>query len=363
MRVTDRMGQNQVTRNLQKNRSEMVNLQNQAATQKRINKPSEDPVAAARVLGTRSEDRGIQQFLKNINSARTFLEFTDTSLGELSDGLVRLKELAIQQASDAGASSETRRVVAEEVMQSFSQAVQIGNRKLGERYVFGGFQTTTTPFNRFGEYQGDDGDIHIPIDKDANLAMNMPGSRVFMGEMLGEDGLIRPRTEPPKNLPELERFQENEATRKQELEDLQEAAVPLRGPASVGASKRSKPTTESVEKPEQSGTNVFAVIKDFEVALRTNDKAQIQDSIDSLDRALSQVILARSQVGSRIQNLNKAQESLQRSAVDNKITASQMEDADLFQVVSDITKTDSALKASLETSGRILQPSLLDFLR
>ena len=47
MRVTDKMAYNQVTRNLQKNRGEMQDLQNQAATQKRINKPSDDPAAAS----------------------------------------------------------------------------------------------------------------------------------------------------------------------------------------------------------------------------------------------------------------------------------------------------------------------------
>ena len=104
MRVTDKMGHNAVINNLQKNRSEMTDLQGQAASQKRINKPSDDPVASARVLGYRTEDRQSQQFIKNINIARSFLEFTDVSLNEMSDVLMRMKELAIQQGNDAGAS-------------------------------------------------------------------------------------------------------------------------------------------------------------------------------------------------------------------------------------------------------------------
>lgn len=361
MRVTDRMGHNQVTRNLQKNRLEMTELQNQAATQKRVNKPSDDPVAAARVLGTRSEDRGTQQFLKNIAAARSFLEYTDQSLGELSEVLVRAKELAIQQANDAGASAETRRVVAEEVAQSFNQAVQIGNRKLGERYVFGGYQTTKAPFDRTGIYQGDDGDMHIPVDKDASIAMNIPGNRVFLGEIPSEDGLIRPRAEPPKDHLELHRFQEEETQRQEEIREKESEEFPLRGPASVGERKIKQ--VDSKASPAQTGINILRVLKDFEIALRTNDKEEIQESIDRLDQSLSQVILGRAQVGSRIQNLNRTQESLQKSIVDNRAVASQMEDADLFQVVSDLTKTDSALKATLETSGRLLQPSLLDFLK
>jgi flagellar hook-associated protein 3 FlgL len=49
--------------------------------------------------------------------------------------------------------------------------------------------------------------------------------------------------------------------------------------------------------------------------------------------------------------------------LDVKAMASQLEDADLFEVVSDINRTDSTLKATLETSGKVMNMSLLDFLR
>ncbi|HRO67519.1 MAG TPA: flagellar hook-associated protein 3, partial [Pseudobdellovibrionaceae bacterium] len=119
MRIADKMQFNQVQSNVQKNRSEMAELQNQAATQKRITKPSDDPLAAARVLGQRTEERGNQQFIKNINQLKSFLEFTDQSLGELSEILMRAKELAVGQSSDAGASAQTRSVTAAEAGRYF----------------------------------------------------------------------------------------------------------------------------------------------------------------------------------------------------------------------------------------------------
>lgn len=362
MRVSDRMGFDQVNRNIQKNRSEMSDLQTQAATQKRINKPSDDPVAAARLLGTRSEDRGNQQYLKNIAAARSFLEYTDLSMGEMSEMLLRLKELAIQQANDAGASAETRGVVAEEVAQNFSQAVQIGNRKLGERYVFGGFQTITAPFSRSGDYQGDDGDINVLINKDASIAMNVPGSRVFIGQGISEDGLIRPRTQPPSNHQELQKYQKNEIEREQSIQDSESEPLRLRSPASESPG-RNVPQSETQAQPNQQGTNVLSIIKQFEIALRTNDKEGIQEAIDNVDKAISQVIHGRAQVGSRIQTLNATQDALQKAVVDNKAVGSMLEDADVYQVMSDIARTDSTLKASLETSSKLIQPSLLDFLR
>lgn len=361
MRIADKMGYNQVTTNLQKNRSDMSDLQNQAATQKRITKPSDDPSAAARVLNARTDERGSKQFVKNVDVARSFLEFTDQSLSELTESLTRAKELAIAQANDAGASPDTRRAVAAEIEQLYNQAVQIGNRKLGERYIFAGYRTTKPPFDISGEYHGDDGDMKVQINKDAFVAMNISGDKVFSGKGLGSDGLIRPGSEVPHDTEELQEYQQKDLQRLQQNQQMKNQPIELRAPASVEG-REQKPAT-SVDDPEQKGLNILKSLKDFQIALTTNDKEEIQASIDTMDQAITQVVNARAQVGARVASLNAATDSLQKSIVDSKTHASQLEDADLFEVVSDINKTDSTLKATLETSSKVTNMSLLDFLK
>ncbi|QDK36590.1 flagellar hook-associated protein FlgL [Bdellovibrio sp. NC01] len=360
MRIADKMAFNQVNQNLGKNRSDMSDLQNQAATQKRINKPSDDPLSSARVLAARTEEHSNSQFIKNINNAKSFLEFSDQSLGELSDILVRAKELAVSQSNDASGNAETRNVTASEVEQIYNQSIQIGNRKLGERYVFGGFKTQTAPFNHDGDYMGDDGDIKVQTQKDAFVAMNIAGNKVFLGRGLNGDGVVRPRYETPTNVQDLKDFQSEEIQRQQQNQEIEQNYLPTRGPASVS---RQTTTGKSDPVTGSAGINIFETLKGLEISLRSNDKDGIQDALDTLDQAISQVVLARSEVGSRIMAVNNTMDSLQKAVVDNKTTASQLEDADAFQVISDINKTDSTLKATLETSGKLIQPSLLDFLR
>ncbi|RYZ81036.1 MAG: flagellar hook-associated protein 3, partial [Proteobacteria bacterium] len=99
MRVTEKMNQAQVLNNIQKNRSELSNLQNQAATGKRITKPSDDPTAAAKILASRTEGKNLEQFDKGIVNAKSFLETTESTLAQLTESLVRAKELAIQGAN------------------------------------------------------------------------------------------------------------------------------------------------------------------------------------------------------------------------------------------------------------------------
>lgn len=359
MRIADKMQFNQVQQNISKNRAEMSDLQNQAASQKRVNKPSDDPLAALRVLGARTEERGQTQFLKNINNAKAFMEFTDQSLAELTELLTRAKELAVGQSSDAGASEQTRLVTAQEIDQLYSQSVQIGNRKLGDRYIFAGFKTQTRPFNGDGEYSGDDGEMKLQTHKDSFITMNIPGSQVFAGKSTRGDGTVRTSSDVPRSVEELnEKRMQDEMLRQQKLES-EENYVELRAPAGYGKTGYA-PRDPITNEP---GISIFQALRGLSVALRTNDKPAIQESLDSLDAAVSQVVLARAEVGSRVTVLGHTVDSLNKAVLDNKAMASQLEDADAFQVVSDINRADSALRASLETSPKLIEKNLLDFLR
>lgn len=353
MRIADKMNYEQVNSGLQKNRNELSSLQNQAATQKRINKPSDDPLAATRVLAARTDIGASQQYIKNINQAKTFLEFSDQSLGELTEILVRAKELAIAQSSDAGANDATRKVTATEIEQLYGQAVQVGNRKIGDRFLFGGFKTTNPPFTTNGEYRGDDGEIKIAINKEANVSMNVPGSRIFIGEnkrraIADPDATVRgvpsEKTAPTKSAPESA------------------ATTELRGPAGVESSE-GEDLSNLGESWRNRGTNIFSVLSDFEVSLRANSKEGVQDTLERIDEALAQVVLTRSEVGSRLATLNSANENLTKGVVDSKALASSLEDVDTFELVSDLNKSETTLKASLASSSKLIQPSLLDFLR
>jgi flagellar hook-associated protein 3 FlgL len=372
VRIADKMNYEQVTTNLGKNRTEMADLQNQAATMKRVTKPSDDPLAATRVLQTRTEVGSGKQFLKSIAQAKNFLEYSDSSLGELADVLMRAKELAINQSSDASASAETRKVAGTEIKNLFSQAVQIGNRKQGDRFLFGGFKTTKPPFDPNGKYRGDSGEMKITINKEAKVAMNMPGDRIFLGHSIqGAHGsslvdVIHEEfdREGDKEIESSSgRGPASMAERTLAREVVQTASDMIAENLKKNDIDIPLPPGPNLNDPREKGTNVFKVLNDLEISLKANDKGGVQDSLDSLDEALSQVVTARAELGSRSATLNSANDSLQKGQIDAKTLASNLEDADTFQLVSDINQTESTLKASLATSGKLIQPSLLDFLK
>ncbi|MEY4616117.1 MAG: flagellar hook-associated protein 3 [Pseudomonadota bacterium] len=364
MRIADKMALQQVQSSLGRNRLEMHNLQEQSSTQRRINKPSDDPLGATRVLGAKSDERNQRQFLKSIDIARDFLSFTDQSLSEVTDILSRAKEVALNQASEASANIGTRQVAAREVEQLLKQTLQLANGKAGDRYIFGGFRTNQAPFSKDGTYHGDNGEIKIQVNKDAYSTMNIPGDRIFLGESASEGTVDA--TDVPRGADALKKFKEAQLIEEERinqqvpLAEVHRSDKITRGIATVGGPDDGQ---EGAEYKKTAGANIFEVLNHLVISLQTDNKKGIQDSLEEIDLAFNQVISGRAQVGARVATLNSTQESLQKEVVESRTRASLTEDADVFQLVNDIHRAESALKASLETSGRLIQPSLLDFLK
>jgi len=367
VRIADNMNYTQMNQNIMKNRSESSKLQDQAATLKRVTKPSDDPVATTRALTAKTDMAGMDQYEKNINLARAFLEYSEQSLGDLNEALVRVKELAIGQANEAGANAITRKTVAAEIDQILNQVVQIGNRRIGERYLFGGFKTTAAPFSSRGEYHGDDGEIMIEIDKSSYIAMNMPGHKVF----LGQDAASRSAFAEGKNVDRTP-----EGIKQTQLREAQEAEIAelkktqglkgpeVRGPASVlSAAHPEVPVGDDGVGLQPEGSDIFNVVRSLSIGLKSNDTTTIQESLERVDDAINQVVMSRAQVGSRVMALDSAFQTNQRLSGDAKALVSSQEDADVYQVFSDMSKNQTQLEATLNSSSKMSKLSLLDFLR
>lgn len=360
MRVTDKMNQIQVLNNIQKNRSELSGLQNQASTMKRVTKPSDDPMASAKILMTRTDNKNLEQFEKNINFAKSFLETTEAALSQIGEALVRAKELTIQAASDTNGGSP-REMIASEISQIYNSVIEIANRRLGDRYIFGGHKTQTQPFDQQGQYAGDDGEIKVQNQKGQFVAMNLSGEKIFMGRGVGTQDYQKPPYETPQTIEELQNFKLSEAERQFENQEALESQLETRGPASIGRVQRVD--SQGGSATGQQGVNLFSLIGGLDASLRANDREGIQDALEPLDQALNQINLARAEIGGRVNQMNATVDGIQRNITDNKVANSQLEDADLFQVMTDLNKTDTALRGSLETSHKLLNMSLLDFLK
>jgi len=110
------------------------------------------------------------------------------------------------------------------------------------------------------------------------------------------------------------------------------------------------------------GVDVFQIVSDMITALDANDTAGIRASITSLETASTQISNAISDVGGRTLRLKSAADAISRFKLDLRISISNMEDADITKVISELQLGNTALQAAMNSSAKILRQSILDFL-
>lgn len=147
MRVSQRQRFNFFINNMNDSLTSLMELNIQAASQKRINRPSDDPVGTARVLGHRDAITALEQYKTNAEDAKGWLNIADNTLIEVNTILTRFRELAEQTATGT-VGADNREQVSYEARQLFDQLVNMANTQFEGKYIFGGHKTTTTPFEK-----------------------------------------------------------------------------------------------------------------------------------------------------------------------------------------------------------------------
>ncbi len=101
----------------------------------------------------------------------------------------------------------------------------------------------------------------------------------------------------------------------------------------------------------------------LERALRNNDQDGIGRLLENLDQSMQHLLNMRASVGAKGIRLESTQNRLQDLEMSFTKRLSEVEDADLTELVTQLATHEANYKASLMASASIIQPSLLDFLR
>jgi len=111
------------------------------------------------------------------------------------------------------------------------------------------------------------------------------------------------------------------------------------------------------------GSSVFDHLDALATALRAGDQAGISASISALDADRDRITTTQTEVGSRQIRVEGAIQAAQDNELRLSTSLSNVENADLPKVIVDLRMQEVAYQASLAATGRVMQPSLLDFLR
>lgn len=146
MRITNNMVSRNSLAGLQRSLRQVSDAQNRATTGLQVERASDDPSAASSIMASGSTLRAIDQYKRNISSARARLDREESIMGSVTQMLERAKELGVSQGSST-ADAQTRLTTKAEVDQLLQAVVQLGNTSHEGEFLFGGDQSNVAPFS------------------------------------------------------------------------------------------------------------------------------------------------------------------------------------------------------------------------
>ncbi len=312
-----------------KTKGKVEDLQLKGSTLKRVSKPSDDPVGNVELLAIRSQNIDAGQYLRNLGFAQTQLSFTENVLEEMTDLLVKAKELAIGQASSIY-SPEIRQGVSKEIHQIRQQVLSLANKRMGNRYLFAGQKVLTRPFDQHGKYMGDTNKINIEINKDVYVPININGHELFYSKAKGPVDKSQVDLKPTEI-------------------DLNPEIAVMRKPASI--------------EPEAVPASVFDELRALENALLTDNPQIIQGLLERMDDSIERMVSHRTEIGALTNTISNAETNIEKTKLLNEAHKSKIEDADVTELFGDLQKEQNVLKATYRASSNLMNTSLMDFLK
>lgn len=177
------------------NQEKLSQVERQLSTQKKMDVPSQDPIATIDAVYKKIRIGQIQQYKKNITDARGQIDQIHNTLKHTIDLFHRVRSIAVQ-ASNGTYGAQERIYMAVEVEELLREMVAGSNSTYKDEYLFAGSKIDTRPFKILEKtvsdlsrplvaqvlYMGDHREKQMEIDSNDLIPTTFSGSRAFWGE-------------------------------------------------------------------------------------------------------------------------------------------------------------------------------------
>ena len=379
MRVTQGMLINNNIKYLSQNYNRLTKLNEQMMSGKKITKPSDDPVVAMNGMHYRSQVIEVEQFKRNLNEGFNWLENADSSLQEAGQALQRIRELTVQASNDsydAGA----RKNIADEISSLQEHLAALADSKVGDTYIFSGTDTNKKPTDitkvgiEFSSFlgQADKSDYvisyqgqtfkHDSNDASGNTFVSSTGEKMMVDPATGG---ITYNYKEELEYRDGEMVEVNKKLSEQDLVISHVSAVSTNNEDVEIEIMKGVKMAINIRPQEAFPVDLFSGIESIKNML-TNPSTtgtDINKSLQSIDEMLNNMVSTRSELGARTNRAELVQSRLMEQEVIAKETVSENEDIDLEKVYIDLTIAQSLHQASLAVGAKLIQPTLMDYLR
>jgi len=302
-RVTQRSVTSTVMRGLQANALRMQQIQEQLSSGRQVNRPSDSPVKTVEAMQFRGTLSRTEQYVRNAQDGLAVLGTVDSALSSGLEMVRRARDLTLTGMNGANG-AQGREALAAEIDQLRESLIGVANTRYLDRPVFGG--------NTGGA-----------------LAYSTPVAGDPAGAFVGDTGAAL-RTVAAGT----------------------QVEVNVTGPETFG---------------DGTDSQLFDVLAGLSAALRGGPEVggvtDLDDGLSKLDRATERIVAALGKVGARTNRVETLAAKAEDSLVTLTNSLAEVESIDLPKTIVELQMQEVAYQAALGATARVVQPSLLDFLR
>jgi flagellar hook-associated protein 3 FlgL len=386
---------NNISFALARNTNALIQLQEQASTGSKINRPSDDPSASYRVLTLDSSAASLDKYISELGDMSSTLDVSSSTVQQMVSVISQVKT-NLTQITSGVYDQASRDRTADAINDMLEQVVQLANTQFNGQYLFGGSSTSSVPFvaeRSNGEitavtYQGGQEDRSVEVAPGVSAVAYSSGDEMFRSDKRaapvfeGTTGAAA-GTGTSSVTGNVWLTVTNDGTNyKLSIDDgATFTTVPTSDNENLAVtdSRTGKVLYVNASGINSSGTELVRVpgthdifeslisIRDILKNGRNLSNTQIQQLRDSSSQMLdevSQTLLQKEvSIGSKSGFLSNLKSNLEALKNNNTDEADQLKQADIAQVAIDLSRHQTLYQRSLSVAGKLMSMSLLDFIK
>ena len=300
MRITQRALATTSLQNLNRNMEAIAKLQAQQTSGKSINQPSDDPTGTNVAMQTRQEIASVGQYARNIGDGLSLLDATDSALHNMTEQVQSARALTVKGLNDGSLSEASRVAIRTEMSGIRDSLIGLANTAVKGQPIFGGVTSGSTAYAADGTYQGFGGAAGVPV---------VPITR--------------------------------------QVSQVDAIRVDVTGPEAFG---------------DPAVGDLFKIVGDIARDV-VADPAALAGHLAALDKALDGLNKAAADIGTRTNRIETAKQVNLDLQLTLETRSASIENVDLARTMVDLSMMQTGYQAALGATAKVIQPTLLDFLR
>lgn len=322
MRVTDNYIMNRLSRSIQNIGNKSAILSDKVSSGKKISKGSEDPTVAMKSLKVRRDISRTEQYKANLENAQSWFEECES----LVYGIRKLADdarIAVLEGSSGTYSETDRKGIAETLRKAQEQILAIGNTMFGGKYILGGPNAKDIPFTSVNGklyYNGKDMETLSTADID-NVYMDMGMGLTLNGkDVMPQSAMV----------------------------------ISLSGEQIMGI---------GVDTATGYSNNLYNLLGQLAEKFENNDLTNLTVGQQKLSQMCDQLTVQMVSVGEKSEFVEFMANRYDSDLFNSEKRQSQIEDVDFTSAVIKAKTAELAYNATLQMGAKVIQPSLIDYLK